>query len=128
MVYSLTRRRRFEKWGWYFLIPVLALASYELWTKQLYGHGMFTDAAHYAAIARRGAKTPSLAKGLVDLSFAGGCALTALTFAPVLWSRKQRLAAGAVSLVAGFSISLGWATLGAALSPRDFHDQWAVVV
>ncbi len=127
MVYSLTRRRRFENWAWYFLIPVLALAGYELWTKQLYGHGMFTDAAHYAAIARRGAKTSSLAKGLVGLSFAGGCALTALTFAPVLWSRKQRLAAGVVSLVAAFPISLGWVSLGVAVAPRDFHERWAVV-
>jgi 4-amino-4-deoxy-L-arabinose transferase-like glycosyltransferase len=127
VAYSLARRRRWENWAWYFLIPVLALAGYELWTKALYGHGMFTDASHFAAIARRGAKTSGLAKGLVDLSFAGGCALCALTFAPLLWSRKQRLAAGAVSLVAGFSVSLGWVSLGAALSPRDFHERWAVV-
>jgi 4-amino-4-deoxy-L-arabinose transferase-like glycosyltransferase len=127
VVYSLARRRRWENWAWYFLIPVLALAGYELWTKALYGHGMFTDASHFAAIARRGAKTSSLAKGLVDLSFAGGCALSALTFAPLLWSRKHRLAAGAVTLIAGFSVSLGWVSLGAALSPRDFHERWAVV-
>ena len=127
VVYSLARRRRFENWAWYLLIPLLALAGYELWTKALYGHGMFTDAGHYAAIARRGAKTSSLAKGLVDLSFAGGCTISALIFAPLLWSRKQRIVAGAVSLIAGFSISLGWASLGAALSPRDFHDRWAVV-
>jgi hypothetical protein len=127
VAYSLARRRRFENWAWYFLIPVLALAGYELWTKQLYGHGMFTDASHYAAIARRGAKIPGLAKGLVGLSFAGGCALTALAFAPLLWSRKQRLAAGVVSLIAAFPISVGWVSLGAALSPRDFHERWAVV-
>jgi hypothetical protein len=127
VAYSLARRRRWENWAWYFLIPVLALVGYELCTKQLYGHGMFTDASHYAAIARRGAKIPGLAKGLVDLSFAGGCALSALTFAPLLWSRKQRLAAGVVSLIAAFPISLGWVSLGAALSPRDFHERWAVV-
>jgi 4-amino-4-deoxy-L-arabinose transferase-like glycosyltransferase len=127
VVYSLARRRRWKNWAWYFLIPVLALAGYELWTKALYGHGMFTDASHFAAIARRGAKTSSLAKGLVDLAFAGGCALSALAFAPLLWSRKQRLAAGVVGLIAGFSISLGWVSLGAALSPGDFHERWAVV-
>ena len=127
VAYSLARRRRFENWAWYFLIPVLGLAGYELWTKALYGHGMFTDASHYAAIARRGARTSSLAKGLVDLSFAGGCALSALTFAPFLWSRKQRLTVAVVGLIAGFSISLGWVSLGAALSPRDFHERWAMV-
>jgi 4-amino-4-deoxy-L-arabinose transferase-like glycosyltransferase len=77
LVYSLARRRRFENWAWYLLIPVLALVGYEFWTKALYGHGMLTEAAHFARHARRDVRTSSLTKALVDLSFLGGCTFCA---------------------------------------------------
>src|SRR5206468_3924154 len=40
IVYSLLRKRRLGWWALYFLVPVLLLAGYQLWTAILYGHGM----------------------------------------------------------------------------------------
>jgi 4-amino-4-deoxy-L-arabinose transferase-like glycosyltransferase len=127
LVYSLARRRRFENWAWYLLIPVLALIGYEFWTKALYGHGMLTEASHFSRHARRAVRTSDLAKALVDLSFVGGCTISALTMAPLLWFRRQRLAGGLLSLIAGLPISLGWVSLGDTMAPRDFHARWAAV-
>ena len=125
--YSFARRRRFRSWGWYLLLPILALTGYQRWTKAVYGLRMITFAAHLAAGVRQATHASILAKTLVDLSFVGGCTLPALTLAPLLWPRRKILAGCIVSAVAGFSISAGRIGLGQMLWPFDFYGHWFLV-
>jgi hypothetical protein len=46
-------------------------------------------------------------KAVVGLSFAGGCALPALTFAPVIWSRRLILLGGAAAGIADLLVGIG---------------------
>jgi len=125
--YSLARQRRFGSWAWYLLLPILLLTGYQHWTKAKYGLRMITDAAHFSTGMRQGRHASVLAKVLVDLSFVGGCALPALTFAPLLWPRKKILVVCVASAVAGFLISTGRIGLGDTLGPLDFYQHWFAV-
>jgi hypothetical protein len=126
-VYSLARQRRLGSWAWYLLLPILALTGYQQWTKMVYGLRMITFAAHIATGVRQGRHASILANALVDLSFVGGCALPALTFAPFIWPRKKILAVCVLSALAGFLISTGRISLGETLGPSDFYRHWFLV-
>jgi len=116
LVYSIVRRRRLGTWLAFLLIPVAVVTGYEMWTRALYGHGLFWFATFYTRGRHRlDAKGLSFfAHVLVGLGFAGGCVLPALTFAPALWSRRQLLAGGLVSAAAAFAFFRGWVNLGSA--------------
>jgi len=126
-VYSLARQRRLGSWAWYLLVPILALTGYQYWTKAVYGLRMITFAAHIATGVRQGRHASLLANALVDLGFVGGCALPALTFAPIIWSRKKIFAVCVLSALAGFLISTGRISLGETLGPSDFYRRWVLV-
>ena len=126
-VYSLARQRRLGSWAWYLLAPILALTGYQYWTKAVYGLRMITFAAHIATGVRQGRHASLLANALVDLGFVGGCALPALTFAPIIWSRKKIFAVCVLSALAGFLISTGRINLGETLGPSDFYRHWFLV-
>jgi 4-amino-4-deoxy-L-arabinose transferase-like glycosyltransferase len=125
--YSLARQRRLGSWGWYLLLPILALTGYQRWTKAVYGLRMISEAAHMSAGVRQARQSSALAKALVDLSFIGGCTLPALTLAPLVWPRKKLLAVCVASAVAGFFISSGRIDLGEMLWPFDFSRHWFLV-
>ena len=36
-VYSIVRQRRLRRWAWCLLIPLVMIAGYEFWTRDLYG-------------------------------------------------------------------------------------------
>jgi 4-amino-4-deoxy-L-arabinose transferase-like glycosyltransferase len=126
-VYSLARQRRLGSWAWYLLLPILALTGYQHWTKAVYGLRMITFAAHVATGVRHGRHASILANALVDLSFVGGCTLTALTFAPFIWAHKKILAVCILSALAAFLISTGRIGLGETLEPSDFYRHWFLV-
>ena len=73
------------------------LAGYQWVTHLLYGRGLLSDAAAYAA-EHRWVGIAYFMKGLVGLTFTGGCMITALFYAPLLWSRRV-LAMGIVLVV-----------------------------
>jgi 4-amino-4-deoxy-L-arabinose transferase-like glycosyltransferase len=98
--YAIARRDPVRRWAVYLAIPAVPLAAYQAWTSATYGRGLLLDAAAYATNWRAGESISLLDRGLVGLVFAGGCALTALTFAPVVWS-KTALAVGAAAAIAG---------------------------
>jgi 4-amino-4-deoxy-L-arabinose transferase-like glycosyltransferase len=125
--YSLARLRRLGSWAWYLLLPILALTGYQHWTKALYGLRMISEAAHMSAGVRQARQSSALAKVLVDMSFVGGCALPALTLAPVIWSRKKTLAVCAASGIAAFLVTRGRIGLGEMLWPFDFYRHWLLV-
>lgn len=107
LVYSLARRRRFDTRLWYLLIPVAALIEFQLWTSNLYGRGLFSAAVSYT-FNENTAQSGLFAQLLLGLSFAGGCTLPALLFAPMLWSGKKLIAPFCVAAFAALSFYLGW--------------------
>lgn len=89
LLYSFLKKRRCEPKLAYLAIPILLLGLYQYWTRALYGRGLLSDAVQYASLHNRGHELSLLAKLLVGLAFAGGCALPALFFAPLLWSKRS---------------------------------------
>lgn len=112
LVYSLVRLRKVGWWAAYFLIPIFALVGYEVWTLQLYGQGLIASASEFAGSQREIQEGSTTAHALVALSFAGGCTLSALTLAPLVWSRKQILFAAALCGLAAASVALNWVDYG----------------
>jgi 4-amino-4-deoxy-L-arabinose transferase-like glycosyltransferase len=114
LVYSLVRKRRLGSWAGFLLVPLFIALGYEFWTRALYGRGLLSAAFHYTGMAHGVVREELSVSGqaLVGVAFAGGCALPALTFIPVLWSRKQVLVGGILSALLGFSFFRGWINLG----------------
>lgn len=125
--YSFARQRRFGSWAWYLLLPILVLTEFQHWTKAMYGLRMITGAAHFSTGMRNSRQASTLAKLLVDLSFVGGCALPALTLAPVLWPRRKIFATCLASAIGGALIAGGRLGLGKMLWPSDFYPNWSLV-
>lgn len=130
-VYSIVRRRRIGAWTLALLLPVIVLGVYEIWTADLYGTGLLSRAAEFAQSQRSSMQVPYIANGLMGLSFTGGCALSALIFAPLLWSRKFLLLCVLFSAAAAGLILSGWLNLGlqlggdVALASRRQH--WMLI-
>ena len=119
--YSIARQRRLGVWAWYLALPLALLAGYQFWTQALYQHGMFSDALTYAPQRVSGFRYSILFYPLVAASFVGGCTLSALTLAPLVWSRKYVLIA---ILLEGVSLAAGWILLGPTL--RATHTGMAL--
>jgi len=112
LAYSVAKQRKLGAWVGYFLLPLAALAGYQFWTQALYGLGMFTDALQFAPQRITNAWFRAGFYPLVCTSFIGGCALPALTLAPLVWSRRYILIA---ILLEAISIAIGWAIMGSYL-------------
>jgi 4-amino-4-deoxy-L-arabinose transferase-like glycosyltransferase len=110
-VYSLVRVRRFGRWAVYLLIPLGTIWAYQHWTAVMYGQGLVTRAATYAAGMRAFLSSSITARGLMALSFAGGCASAPLWFAPLIWRRRNVLMGIAVSALAAAAVFAGWVRL-----------------
>ena len=52
LAYSIARKRRLGWWALYFVLPIVLLLAYQLWTAILYGHAMFSDALNWAGDRR----------------------------------------------------------------------------
>src|SRR5437868_13822376 len=111
-VYSIARQRRVGSWAWYLLIPVAALVGYEFLTAKMYGHGLLFTAADFSRKRRLFAHATKAARALVALSYAGGCTLPALVFAPIVWSRRQIMLGLLWSGVASYLMMHGRVHLG----------------
>jgi hypothetical protein len=122
VVYSIMRKRRFERRTLWLLIPLAMLAGYELWTQNLYSQGLISHAAEFSSQMRTNAHASVLARTLGGLSFLGGSMLPALLFAPWLWKRLEILGGLVISVLMG--LGLGWADYGAQ-APR--HAHWVLM-
>jgi 4-amino-4-deoxy-L-arabinose transferase-like glycosyltransferase len=112
LIYSLWRRPRPGIWACHLLFPVAVLIAYQLLTERLYGHGLLLGAAQFASTQRGRGEASLTAMAIMDLSFTGGCALSTLVFAPLLWPRAMLRNIALGSLLATLLIALGWLNLG----------------
>jgi 4-amino-4-deoxy-L-arabinose transferase-like glycosyltransferase len=92
---GLARTRRPGRWVAALLVPIVALAAYQVWTRHLYGRGLLSDAAAYSSLIRFRSGPLLTAKITAGLSFAGGCLASLLFFAPWLWRLRTLAVAGA---------------------------------
>jgi 4-amino-4-deoxy-L-arabinose transferase-like glycosyltransferase len=111
-VYSLLSVKRIGAWVLHFLIPIAILLAYQLWTEDLYGHGLLLGAAQFASEQRAHASASWPAMAITGLSFAGGCTLSTLVFAALLWSRKMLAWTALGSVAATLLIASGALNLG----------------
>lgn len=120
LAYSLARQRRVGLWILSLLLPILALAWYQHWTQEVYGRGLLWDAAEYARTLKVGTGGVP-AKTLVGLAFTGGCALTSVTFIPLLWPKRWVGASVALAALIGVAVALAWIQIPASASAQE---QW----
>src|SRR5438046_6433120 len=130
-VYSIARQRRVGSWVWYLLIPVAVLVGYEFLTAKMYGHGLLFTAADFSRKRRLYDHATRTARGLVALSFAGGCTLPALVFAPIVWSRRQIMLGLLWSGVASYLMMHGRVHLGVPaggyMATAMRHHHWLLI-
>jgi 4-amino-4-deoxy-L-arabinose transferase-like glycosyltransferase len=97
LAYGVLRERRAGSWLLPLLIPLAVVVAYDLTTYSLYGHAMFLGAALYPGTVIH---TPAIpAQVLIGLSFAGGCTIAALCYAPFLWSWRTLVIAWGLFMV-----------------------------
>jgi hypothetical protein len=129
--YSFARLRRLGNWVWYLLIPVGALVGYELWTQALYGQGLLSSAAEFAGKQREVGEASLVAVVLIGLSFTGGCALSVLTFCPLMWSRRVLGLVAAGSILAALALIFVWVDSGRRIGGRQafeaLQSHWGLV-
>lgn len=106
--YTWLRVRRFVGWAPYLVIPCAMLLCYQLWSEKLYGHGLLTSAARFSVQQHAYLAGPWPTMVLIGLSFAGGCTLIALAFAPLLWSRFVFGIALLGAVLRTFAKARGW--------------------
>jgi len=86
--YSIAKTKKFGLWVLFLLIPAAALFGCELITYKLYGKGVLSTAAAFAVELGWQGRPALPTKVLVGLAFAGGCVLTAVFFARLVWSLR----------------------------------------
>ena len=103
---GLARTRRPGWWAAVLLVPIVALAGYQIWTRNLYGRGLLSDAAAYSSLIRFRSGPLLSSKIVAGLSFAGGCLAPVLFFAPWLWRVRTLALAGAAGAVLAIAARL----------------------
>ncbi len=103
LILGLLHKRRPGGWWLWLAVPVAMMGVYEFATGRLYGQGLISAAADYAAERRSSFEGGWTAKGIIGLAFAGGSLLPTLFFAPWLWSRRRLLTGSLLAL--GFSLA-----------------------
>lgn len=97
LAYSLWSDRGFRPRVLFLLFPVCVAVGYELFTRAIFGHGLFLGAGNMAYGAWHESHLPFFSQGIVGLCFVGGCLLS-VSF--VLCGRSLVVWAGAV--IVGF--------------------------
>jgi 4-amino-4-deoxy-L-arabinose transferase-like glycosyltransferase len=110
LVYGLLRRRALGSWTLFLLIPLAVLLGFEWLTKSLYSTGLVWEAVRFAADPTQPRAGGLGGRVFVGLVFAGGCVISLLFYAPLLWSRRAVL------------VGLAW--LGLCLVFAPYSHEW----
>ncbi len=125
LAYALFRERRIGVWILTFLIPVAVVGAYQLFVRSAYGWDALMDVAGYALTLESKGRYGFLEKILVGLVFMGGCLLTSIFFAPLLWSRRVLLG-GLAALLAGAALIPAMGELGTFSLTTEAGVRWGV--
>ncbi len=126
ILYALIRKRHLGWWSACSLIPVALLAVYQYATGAAYGHGLLLDASAYVTTSRP-AFTSMPAELVTGLTFAGGCIITLLVYAPLLWSRRELLIGAAVACVLTIVlVKARWIGLFPLIDPAGGLREWTI--
>jgi len=120
LVYTLAVRRRPGVWLLALAVPVAMIVAYELYTRRLYGAGMFFEAQDYASKTRAALADRPWRQFAVFVLFLGGCYATLLCYLPIVFPVWQI----AVVVLAGSCMTgalwLSEGVYGSGLSERMF--------
>lgn len=119
-----------RKCGWA-IVGLLAagvmVVCYEILTGRLYGKGLLVYAAQEVQSYRFGYPGGWTAKGIIGLTFAGGCMLPILSFVPWLWPRRTWLVGAviiSIGILGAFQLGPNPGIIHAWLNPGIWND-WA---
>jgi len=96
--YSIASSRKMRH-VFYLLIPLSVLFFYEIYTRRLYGAGLFWDALLYARQMQSGEERDIITKLLTGLAFVGGGIPSLIFFSPFLFPRRQWMAGIGVAIL-----------------------------
>jgi 4-amino-4-deoxy-L-arabinose transferase-like glycosyltransferase len=100
-VHGAVEKRKLGGWAAGLLVPLAALGAYQWFTRSLYGHALFSDAAGFVADAHGKLGFSKLAGGLMALAFTGGGAAGVFFLAPLLWRARTLLMVIAGTVIFG---------------------------
>jgi len=109
LAHGVFRKGRPKCWLLPFCIPIIILGFYEVGTRALYGHGLFSLAAEYSAAAKKFSGFSPLPSAGIGLAFTGGSVLVIVAFAPWLWSKRALAVLAACAVIFGGGLVAGGA-------------------
>jgi 4-amino-4-deoxy-L-arabinose transferase-like glycosyltransferase len=119
LTYGVISQRRLGWWAAGMLIPLAVLAVYQVETKIHFGYGLLSDVGTYAIGYRKTHGFSQVANVLTTLTFTGGCLVTPLFFAPLLWRKRTLL----TLIASGILISGSILIMGNILKKYELIDQ-----
>lgn len=125
ILYSAAKRRGLGMWVLYMLIPISILAMYQWATHELYGRGLLMDAFSFAT----GVPTPErrfIFRGLIGLTFTGGCIIVILFFTRLLWPWRA-ISAGVILAVIIALLTVIVKTVGSYSLVSGSGPVWATI-
>lgn len=124
---GLFRKKRFGLWLLWFVVPVVIIEGYELWTEKLYGFGLIAFAQKSASRSRFSITGGPGNKLILGTSYLGGCLLPVLFFARRLWKQQAFLVGGLLLVVIGLATAFWMTGLNSRLDP-SFPFQMGVML
>ena len=107
-ILGVFRKRNLGGWLLWLAVPLAMIELYQLGTGKLYGQGLISAAADYAAQTRFGVAGGCVNKAIIGLAYAGGCLLPVLFFARRLWTKRELLIGSGLATAAAAAAL--WAT------------------
>ena len=124
--YTLLRRRGVGAWAAFLLVPLAVVGLYLLAMRLQYGWDPVVEAAAYTLTIEVKQTYTVAERALVGLTFLGGCLLTLLFFAPLVWSWRT-LALGAAATAAGALVLPAVGPLGPLALATESGTRWDLV-
>jgi 4-amino-4-deoxy-L-arabinose transferase-like glycosyltransferase len=127
VVHAVVSRARTRDWAPFLAVPVAIVGAYQIFMRLQYGWDPFTDVSRYALGYYSKGLFSLFDQTLIGLFFLGGCLLTSLFFAPLLWSRRV-LAGGFMGLLAGFGLASSLDRLGPFAFSQPWGERWGTAL
>ncbi len=127
LVHAVVSRARTRDWAPFLLVPVAIVGAYQILMRAQYGWDPFMDVSRYALGYYSKGVFSLFDQALIGFFFLGGCLLTSLFFAPLLWSRRV-LVGGFAGLLAGFGLASSLGRLGPFAFSQPWGERWGTAL